>query len=160
AINAVEGDNKHLSIGPKIFSDLEQAFKDHISSSPVLKSEEECLMSIIPKRRKFLLQPIHLAANLLDPRYRGSHISGEESIDAMEVIHNIATTNPHVDESKVLGELADCRSKENVFVKSFTWKSVKQTSPTSWWNGICCSTQLSRIASDILNLPPTSAAVE
>ncbi|KAG7161054.1 hypothetical protein Hamer_G026010, partial [Homarus americanus] len=115
--DAINGDNKHLSIGPKIFSDLEQAFKDNISSSPVLKSEEECLMSTgtIPKRRKFLLQPIHLAANLLDPHYRGSHISGEESIDAMEVIHNIATTNPHVDESKVLGELADYRSKENLF---------------------------------------------
>lgn len=78
----------------------------------------------------------------------------------MEVVHTIAEAMPSVDDSKVLGELADFRSKENIFAKTFVWKSVQQTTPTSWWNGICSSTQLSRVAANILNLPPTSAAVE
>ena len=78
----------------------------------------------------------------------------------MEVIHHIALSLPSIDETKVLGDLANYRSKEQIFSKPFVWKAVNQTSPTSWWNGICGSTQLSKIAAAVLNLPPTSAAVE
>lgn len=80
AITAVEGDNKNLSLVPKVFSELQQSFVKNVNSSPILKSEEARLMEIIPKRRKFLLRSIHLAANLLDPRYKGCHISGEEMV--------------------------------------------------------------------------------
>lgn len=81
-------------------------------------------------------------------------------MDAMEVIQTIAETIPSIDDSKVLGELADYRSNESIFAKPFVWKSAQQTTPTSWWNGICRSTQLSRVAANILSLPPTSAAIE
>lgn len=78
----------------------------------------------------------------------------------MQAIQEIAEGMPTVNDDQVLGELADYRSKENFFAKPFVWKSVQKTTPTSWWNGICCSTQLSQVASNILSLPPTSAAVE
>lgn len=80
-ITEVEGDNKNLSLVPKVFSELQESFKKNVSLSPILKSEETRLMEIIPKRRKFLLRNIHLAANLLDPRYKGCHISGEEAVN-------------------------------------------------------------------------------
>ena len=37
---------------------------------------------------------------------------------------------------------------------------VDYTSPITWWNGMCSSTELSKVASGILSLPPTSASVE
>ncbi|XP_076062416.1 uncharacterized protein LOC143037750 [Oratosquilla oratoria] len=42
----------------------------------------------------------------------------------------------------------------------FVRGAVDKTSASSWWNGICCSTQLSRVASNILQLPLSSASVE
>lgn len=78
----------------------------------------------------------------------------------MEAIHEIAEAMPNVDADLVLGELADFRSKEKKIGRQFVQKSAAKSSPTSWWNGICCSTQLSKVSANILNLPPTSAAVE
>lgn len=80
AITKVEGDDKHLSIVMKVLSELQQSFEENLSSSPILKSEEETFKKIIPERKKFLVKSIHLAANLIDPRYRGCHISGEEAV--------------------------------------------------------------------------------
>lgn len=83
AITKVEGDDKHLSIVMKVFSELQQSFDDNLSSSPILKSEEATFKKIIPERKKFLVKSIHLAANLIDPRYRGCHISGEEMVSSL-----------------------------------------------------------------------------
>lgn len=78
----------------------------------------------------------------------------------MEVIQQIAENIPGINQHKVLGEVAAFRAKENRFRKPFIWASVEQMSPTSWWNGICCDTELSKVAAGVLNLPPTSASVE
>ncbi|XP_065662478.1 uncharacterized protein LOC136085054 [Hydra vulgaris] len=164
AIAAVEGDKLSLSIVAKTFSDLEKSFQDNILCSPILKSEENALMEIIAKRRKFHIRNIHLAANLVDPRYKGCHISGDEMIDAIETLHKLGKMVSSIKEcdDKILGEIADYRSNEGLFAKPFIWASVKHSSPVSWWKGICCSCApiLSNIASKILLLPPTSAAVE
>lgn len=78
----------------------------------------------------------------------------------MQAIYEIAAQLPNVDETQIIAELADYRSKSNLFSKPFVWSAVHKTSPSSWWNGICCSTQLSHVASNILQLPPSSASVE
>lgn len=78
----------------------------------------------------------------------------------MQEIYDIATQLPDVDATQIVAELADYRSKTNLFSKPFIWSAVHKTSPSSWWNGICCSTQLSRVASNILQLPSSSASVE
>ncbi|XP_065668867.1 uncharacterized protein LOC136088628 [Hydra vulgaris] len=164
AIAAVEGDKLSLSIVAKTFSDLEKSFQDNILCSPILKSEENAMMEIIAKRRKFHSRNIHLAANLVDPRYKGCHISGDEMIDAIETLHKLGKMDSSIKEcdDKILGEIADYRSNKGLFAKPFIWASVKHSSPVSWWKGICCSCApiLSNIASKILLLPPTSAAVE
>lgn len=78
----------------------------------------------------------------------------------MEIIQNLAEALPQINSTKVLGEMADYQSNEKLFTKPFVWKAATETAPTSWWNGICRSTELSKIAGRILSLPPTSAAVE
>ncbi|XP_065676020.1 uncharacterized protein LOC136092199 [Hydra vulgaris] len=117
------------------------------------------MMEIIAKRRKFHIRNIHLAANLVDPRYKGCHISGDEMIDAIETLHKLGKMDSSIKEcdDKILGEIADYRSNEGLFAKPFIWASVKHSSPSS-----CCSCApiLSTIASKISLPPPTSAAVE
>ncbi|XP_065674299.1 uncharacterized protein LOC136091198 [Hydra vulgaris] len=85
AIAAVEGDKLSLSIVAKTFSDLEKSFQDNILCSPILKSEENAMMEIIAKRRKFHIRNIHLAANLVDLRYKGCHISGDEMVSIFKI---------------------------------------------------------------------------
>jgi predicted DNA-binding protein (MmcQ/YjbR family) len=80
-------------------------------------------------------------------------------MDAMELIRKIAEAIPSVDKSNVLRELADHSSKEKIFAKPFVWTSALQKTPTSWWNGIYISSQLSKVAANIFRLPPTGAAV-
>ncbi|XP_076065153.1 uncharacterized protein LOC143039180 [Oratosquilla oratoria] len=86
---------------------------------------------------------------------------GEEAVDSMQAIYEIAAQLPNVDETQVIAELADYRSKSTFFFsKPFVWGAVDKTSASSWWNRICYSTQLSRVASNILQLLPSSASVE
>lgn len=80
AIISVEGDNNHLSIVMKVFSDLQVAIENNICSSPILKSEEAAVKAIIPTRRKFLVRKIHLAADFLDPCYKGCHLTEDEKV--------------------------------------------------------------------------------
>ncbi|XP_066979617.1 zinc finger BED domain-containing protein 4-like isoform X2 [Macrobrachium rosenbergii] len=160
AITMTEGDDQYLSIVMKVFHDLQSSFDEQLPNSPVLQSEESFPKEVVSKRREWLVQKVHLAANLLDPRYRGCHISDEEAVDAIELAYEVALRMPSIDEKKVLGEIAEFRAKEKLFSKPFIWQSVDQCSPTSWWNGMCSHTQLSKVATGILNLPPTSALVE
>ncbi|XP_066947097.1 zinc finger BED domain-containing protein 4-like [Macrobrachium rosenbergii] len=159
AITMIEGDDQYLSI-VMVFHDLQSSFDEQLPNSPVLQSEESLLKEVVSKRREWLVQKVHLAANLLDPRYRGCHISDEEAVDAIESAYEVALRMPSIDEKKVLGEIAEFRAKEKLFSKLFIWQSVDQCSPTSWWNGMCSHTQLSKVATGILNLPPTNASVE
>ena len=112
------------------------------------------------KRKDFCICKVHYAANLLDPNYKGMHLTENEIVDAFEIIHNIAGNMPDIDESAIMGELADYRSNQKIFSKSFIWKAIHHTTPTAWGNGLCGSTSLSKLATGVLYLPPTSAAVE
>nr|XP_047122426.1 uncharacterized protein LOC124805920 [Hydra vulgaris] len=96
AIRAVEGDKISLSIVAKTFSDLEKFFQDNILCNQILKNKENAMMEISARRRKFHIRNIHLAANLVDPRYKGCHISGDKTIDAIETLHNLGKLDPSI----------------------------------------------------------------
>ncbi|XP_076048252.1 uncharacterized protein LOC143029486 [Oratosquilla oratoria] len=115
----------------KVFSDLKLSFEENLSSSQILKSEEDAFKGIIRERKKFLVKSIHLAANLVDPCYCGCHLSGEEAVDAMQAIYEIAAQLPNVDETQVIAELADYRSKSIFFSKPFVWSAVDKTPASS-----------------------------
>lgn len=88
AIKSVEGDDQYLSVVMKVFHDLEKSIADNLQSSPVLKSEEEGLLAILPKRKSFIARPVHYAANLLDPRYRGIHLTADEAVSIKVMLMN------------------------------------------------------------------------
>ena len=76
----LEGDNICLSQVLQVMSDVSQAININAEASPFLKSEEESLKKIVLDRREFLVKQIHLAADLLDPKFNGCHLSGEERV--------------------------------------------------------------------------------
>ena len=78
----LEGDNICLSQVLQVMSDVSQAININAEASPFLKSEEESLKKIVLDRREFLVKQIHLAADLLDPKFNGCHLSGEERVSS------------------------------------------------------------------------------
>ncbi|XP_018017591.2 uncharacterized protein LOC108674186 [Hyalella azteca] len=146
AIKNVEGDNVPLSIVMETFSKLENEIVKKVGKSPVLKSEEDTVRGIIKKRKEFATKKIHFAANLLDPNHRGCHLNDEEVVDAFQVLDEIATSMPCVNGGKLFREIADYRSKQKLFHKPYIWNAVKHTTPSTWWSGLCGSTELSKIA--------------
>lgn len=85
AIKKVEGDEPHLSVSVNYMNNILEEAQKTSTVSPLLKKEEAVFVDIIKTRRSFCLKPIHLVANLLDPRYRGKDLSQTENV-----------SNPHV----------------------------------------------------------------
>ena len=106
------------------------------------------------------MKDVHKAANLLDPRYIGKHLSEEDAVDACELIANLAKCAVGISEDDVLAYLASYRSKSGLWSKPFIWSSRHKIEPLVWWNGMCSGRPLSVIATKILSLPTTSSACE
>jgi hypothetical protein len=83
-ITLMEGDEPLLSSTLVLINSIQEKVKETSSVSPLLETEESAMMDIIAKRREFCLKPIHLAANLLDPRYVGKHLSESENVSFID----------------------------------------------------------------------------
>jgi len=115
----------------------------------------------VSNRREICIKAVHKAANLLDPALEGKHLSEDDVAEAMEYICHLSQQFDSTDEEEVLQDLANYRSKDGLWRKDIIWKRAQKVSPSTWWKGICSSRRhLSCIASRILQLPATSAAVE
>ena len=84
AIKYSEGDSVPLSIVAKTFYDIEKNINDGVAKSPVLKKEEKAVKKIISDRKSFIMRAIHFAANLLDPRFKGKHLTGTEDVSFIQ----------------------------------------------------------------------------
>ena len=82
AITKLEGDSITLPLVVQLFSEVEKDFNDNLEKSFVLKSEEPAARKIITQRRQFLIKKVHLAADLLNPKSAGSHLSNDERVSA------------------------------------------------------------------------------
>lgn len=143
-----------MSIVMETFQDLERGSGENFF---ILKNEEKEVKAIFLRRKEFSITKVHFAANLLDPNYKGTHLTENEVV---ELISDIANDRSGVDGRVVMAKLVDYRSLQKIFSKLFVQSAINHTTPTSWWYGLYGSTQLSKLAKAILNLPPPSAAVE
>jgi len=159
-ITKIEADAPQISLVAKIFSELQQHFEEVVATSPLNKAEEKVVKAALASRKDFCLKIVHKAANLLDPQCIGRHISEEDTIDACEMISNLAVLTANVNEVAVLADLASYRAKTGLWSKPFIWKASLSVPPLTWWNGMCASRPLAIIARKILSLPATSAACE
>ncbi|KAB7503277.1 hypothetical protein Anas_05970 [Armadillidium nasatum] len=117
--------------------------------TPLFKKEEADFVDIVKKRMSFCISNIHLAANLLDPRYRGKDLSPTENVQAFQKVYNLSREMLDVDENKnwQIFPVRGASLSNNV-------------SSTAWWIGLCKHCEISKVASRILDLPAISAACE
>lgn len=159
-ITVLEGDSPMISATVQAFVDLKDHFTATLPKSPLSKKQEKEALAILENRKDFCLKTVHFAANLLDPRFTGRNLEEEAVVDACEYICKMASRHHDVSESDILADLANYRAKGALWSKDFVRKSAEHVAPVIWWNGICSSRPLSRVAVEILSLPATSAACE
>ena len=78
AINHIETDSPVLSDVPKVFADLKESYEKAVRNAPVTKKEEKLIMKYLTDRQGFCSNILQRVANMLDPKYCGSHLSDEE----------------------------------------------------------------------------------
>ncbi|XP_008182770.1 uncharacterized protein LOC103309341 [Acyrthosiphon pisum] len=126
---------------------------------PKIKEKHQ-LNECLKKRKKYVLKPIHFAANILDPAFNGVHLSNNEQVLGTEYIDQKSIDMCPNHSIDIMTQLTEYRCKEGFFSNSYVFKSVDKLSPTVWWKGTCFCLKLSVIALVILEMPPTTAATE
>lgn len=121
--------------------------------------EKNNILNRLDIRIKQVVKPIHLAAAILHPTSRGTELTAQESIDAMEFIFKVAT-DMSLDPTIVLSETGSYKNKEGLWNKEFVWTTAKNMCPLNWWKTFYSSTSLSKLAVRILSAPTSSAATE
>lgn len=127
------------------------------TSSYLDEDDVGSVRAIITKQKSQCLQPIHFAATLLDPSTHKSS-TPEDTAIALDYLGRVGAAL-ELDCAKILEEYADFSLQKGVFAPAHLWKKLK-VEPHVWWKSFLGHTELSKIASRILCLPPTSAEVE
>lgn len=158
AIAKIEDDDAVLSDVVSLFAALKEEIQTLLPSSLLLTAEEAAALDSMEKHRKFCQKPLHTAAFMLDPKYDGGVLSGEEVSSAYGVI---TTLSDHLglDSGKVLGSLAKYRTKQGLWSGDSIWQSRKHISARTWWNGLCTSEAITPVASTILQIPPSATSL-
>lgn len=162
-ITLLEGDTTfNISQVIVALDDIETEFNKYVPELPISKAEEKQIIGVLMNRKKMAVKPIHFAANLLDPNYKGESLNKEEHVTAMEFINMFLTIHPTFKEKKevIFGELVNYCSKSDIWAMQYMWMSVSKVNPVSWWLAMCKKTELKNLAVAILALPPSSAATE
>jgi hypothetical protein len=71
AIQEVEADLTKISVIPRVWNYMKQTITTAVLSSglTVCQKDKEDLLNAFQKRRDFSIQPIHMAGNIIDPRF-------------------------------------------------------------------------------------------
>lgn len=164
AINEVESDNCHVSVIPTIWHYICHATNSVLDEKGNLINDEEkdMVLEALSDQRDFSVSKIHLAANVLDPRFNGRHLSEEDTTKAENVIMKIAAdrTFPM---NEMANDLMQFKAKDgNVFGRPHIWNCAAslETDPLTWWKVNGGTRYLSCAALVILSFPCSIASVE
>lgn len=156
-----ESDHETISKVFECYFEIRSTIENSITTLPILKKEEKNLEKIIALREEKSLRPVHLAANLLDPKFKGNKLSVDQQLTATEFIYNLSHQHPKYTKfaNQIIEDLAFFKAEHGLFGKEFV-KKHKNMPGVTWWAGICSTTRLSLLAVDILSLPASSASTE
>ena len=68
--------------------------------SPLTKEEEKSVKLFLSNKYDFCFYSLHLATNLLEPRYFGQNLLKDGLITAIEIVIEIAKNTPDINEVK------------------------------------------------------------
>lgn len=134
------------------YSDLRETFEK------VVNERNTCILECLDKHRTLAISEVHKAASLLDPRYMGTNLSADEVIDAIEFINKLSQIQPDTKANKIIYDIAAYRTKQGIWGKKFVWDSLSDPELPAiiWWQSMCSSTELCKIAVNVLSCPPVT----
>lgn len=103
----IQSDTTFISEVPMCFKDIELWLTNALqNSSYFTDSDENTIINIINDRKEFCLQPIHLAAALLDPYINeNEYLSDADKSRAIKFIEQLAEILPEVNPVKVSADV-------------------------------------------------------
>ncbi|KAJ7332641.1 hypothetical protein JRQ81_014821 [Phrynocephalus forsythii] len=113
-------DAKIASLFLQIFRQLAENLNELLPSSPLL---ETAVIQIFANTSELCCHPVHLSANLLDPRHRGQQLIEEEGSSAFDTIMDVVNKIPDIDEVVIINNVAKYHAKENFGAKSSSSES-------------------------------------
>lgn len=161
AITIAQSNNALLSDIPHLFYDIKQTIQTQIRSEITIEfitpDEEIDIVNDIDRRREFITRPIHLAANLLDPRYKGRNLLSTEFASATDYLTNFCSFL-NQDLVSIMTNLAEFRTKSGFWSKPQLWLPIHNLEPRLWWEGLCDSQPIASVAIKILSVPSSASA--
>lgn len=157
-ISKLEGDYCSIHLVYKAFNELEEILSNPLTAE-LLEEDMEPTKIKFFNRKKNALKPLHLAANILDPKNQGSDLSTSEHLEGCEFIINL-DCNSSSNAEIILQEFTNYKNHADVWQKDFVWQMAKTVAPILWWQSLYSKTMLGNIAMKILSVPATSASVE
>lgn len=97
------------------FQEIKQKISEYLKKCDLAAGEKNKILAAIKRRQKFCIQPVHLAAHLLDPNTKGIHLSSSSTHTALNFIFNWTQKLPMADNAQIMAELANYRSKTDIF---------------------------------------------
>ena len=146
---------------------LRDSFHSHVSESPFLLAEEKTAILKFSKRLEMTCTSTHNASYLLDPRYTGDNLNSDELEGAITLILNLTVAQ---DNSQIIGEITNFRTKSNIFNKPLIWSATKvvtsayktssNITPADWWTSWFSTSALHDVAVKLLQMPASAASCE
>lgn len=152
-----------ISKGAECFDEIKDYINKNGKNLPKTLSEEGVLLRKLDHRIKKIVRPVHCAANLLEPRYKGKHLNDEQLVSAIEWIHQTSQNHVKYKENSddIIDALGNYQAEHGLFAKEFIKKTQYLNKPGRvWWSSMCGRSKINALAIDVLGLPASSAATE
>ncbi|XP_044007559.1 uncharacterized protein LOC122852060 [Aphidius gifuensis] len=89
-ISKLEGDRPNLSLVSECFYEMKYHLIKHVETPVLDAGDNELIMKKFEKRQAMALRPVHYAANMLDPLFRGKNLEPKDIDLATDFIHQLA----------------------------------------------------------------------
>lgn len=166
-IRLVETNKDTLSIVLGLVRTIRKHLTAHVPAlASKLNFDKTIIFESFERNRLASVSPVHYAANLLDPRTRANALTDDEIIEGISYI-SFRANAMHTNRNEVISDLAFYRTKQGLWAKQFVWEALEATAAdeneltaVSWWNGICSSSPLAKIASAVLQCVTSTIRTE
>lgn len=170
AIQEVEGDLVPISVVPRVWQVLQYRVKakadEMCQKSFITHQETDNIMSFVHKRIQMNRLAVHCAASLLDPRFSEIELGmSDADVAAAENIILTIAHNKGIQQVDILNDLAQYRARQDPYCavnRAHIWEhaSLLETNPCMWWSSYASGRPLCKVATILLSLPCSTAAVE
>lgn len=157
----LEADYSTIHLVQQALKEIGSVFEDDDATNIFSTDDLEDLRLKFKQREGRSLQPIHYAADILNPTSQGSTLSPEDHIKGCQmIVDTIHNFFGHNNVQAVLVELSEFKAQRGNFENKMIWEQKSTLPPSSWWQLFFSNSLLGKVALNILSVPSTSASVE